>query len=135
MYNEYMIYKFRNIDTNEIVEVEMPMKDYQPYKGENGKEDFWERIYDLPQVNIGNAKTVDPFDNNRFVTKTRDMKGTYGDLLDYSNELSERRAASNGGEDPVKRKHFDNYEKRTGKKHLKDKSPTINSKNIDVDFS
>ena len=76
-----MIYKFRNIDTNEIVEVEMPMKDYQPYKGENGKEDFWERIYDLPQVNIGNAKTVDPFDNNRFVTKTRDMKGTYGDFL------------------------------------------------------
>ena len=113
----------------------MPMKDYQPYKGENGKEDFWERIYDLPQVNIGNAKTVDPFDNNRFVTKTRDMKGTYGDLLDYSNELSERRAASNGGEDPDKRKHFDNYEKRTGKKHLKDKSPTINSKNVDVDFS
>ncbi len=50
----------------------MPMKDYKPYKGQNGKEDFWERIYELPQVNIGNSKAGDPFDKNSSIdTKSR----------------------------------------------------------------
>ena len=128
-----MIYSFRNTKTNEIRDIEMPMKDYEPYKGENGDEDFWERIYDLPQVNIGNSKVVDPFDRNGFVSKTGGMKGSYGDLMDYSSELSERRAALNGGEDPIKRQHFDNYEKKTGKKHLADKK-SYESKNVRIDY-
>lgn len=129
-----MIYSFRNTKTDEIIEVEMPMKDYKPYKGENGDEDFWERIYDLPQVNIGNSKVENPFDNNAFVRKTGGMKGSYGDLLDYSSELSEKRASLNGGEDPVKRKYFDNYEKNTGKKHLKDKPKNSSSNIVSVEY-
>lgn len=128
-----MIYQFRNTKTQEIVEVSMPMKEYKHYMGENGDEDFWERIYDLPQVNIGNAK-VDPFDNNMFVDKTGKMKGKYGDLLDYSAELSEKRAEKNGGVDPIKRKHFDNYEKRVGKKHLQDRPKKIETKNATIEF-
>ena len=62
-----MIYSFRNTKTNEIKEVEMSMKDYKPYKGENGNEDFWERIYDIPQVNIGDSKAEDPFNTNSFI--------------------------------------------------------------------
>tara|TARA_A100001515_G_C4533364_1_gene197668 strand:- start:54 stop:446 length:393 start_codon:yes stop_codon:yes gene_type:complete len=130
-----MIYSFRNTKTNEIKEVEMPMKDYKPYKGENGNEDFWERIYDIPQVNIGDSKAEDPFNTNSFIDKTSRLKGSYGDIMDYSAELSEKRAALNGGEDPIKRKHFDNYEKKTGKKHLQDKPKKIETKNATIDFS
>lgn len=130
-----MVYQFRNTKTGKIKDVVMPMKDYKPYRGENDDEDFWERVYDLPQVNIGNAKVVDPFDNKAFVNKTGNMKGKYGDLLDYSSELSERRAALNGGEDPIKRKYFDEYKKKTnGKKHVKDRPKKIETKNAKIEF-
>lgn len=130
-----MVYQFRNKKTGKIKDIVMPMKDYKPYKGENGDEDFWERVYDLPQVNLGNAKVVDPFDNKAFVNKTGGMRGTYGDLYDYSSELSEKRAALAGGEDPLKRKYFDEYKKKTnGKKHVKDKPKKIETKNATIEF-
>lgn len=130
-----MIYQFRNKKTGKIIDIVMPMKDYKHYKGEDGTEDFWERVYDLPQVNIGNAKVVDPFDNKSFVDKTGKMSGKYGDLLDYSSELSEKRAALAGGEDPLKRKYFDDYKKKTnGKKHLKDIPKKIDTKNATIEF-
>ena len=87
-----MVYQFRNKKTGKIIDVVMSMKDYVHYRGKNNDEDFWERVYDLPQVNIGNTKTTDPFNNNAFIEKTGKMKGKYGDLLDYSAELSEKRA-------------------------------------------
>ena len=77
-----MVYQFRNKKTGKIIDVVMSMKDYVHYRGKNNDEDFWERVYDLPQVNIGNAKTTDPFNNNAFIEKTGKMKGKYGDLLD-----------------------------------------------------
>jgi hypothetical protein len=130
-----MVYQFRNKKNGKIVDIVMPMKDYKPYRGENGNEDFWERIYDLPQVNIGNAKVVDPFDNKAFVNKTGGMKGKYGDLLDYSSELSERRAVMAGGDDPIKRNYFNEYEKKTnGKKHVKDRPKKIENKNIKIEL-
>jgi hypothetical protein len=130
-----MVYQFRNKKTGKIKDVVMSMKDYKPYRGEDGTEDFWERIYDLPQVNIGNAKVVDPFDNKAYVNKTGNLRGTYGDLLDYSSELSERRAEKAGGEDPLKRKYFDDYKKKTGgKKHLKDRPKKIETKNATIEF-
>lgn len=130
-----MVYQFKNKKTGKIIDVVMPMKEYKHYCGENGDEDFWERVYDLPQVNIGNAKVVDPFDNKGFVNKTANMKGRYGDLLDYSSELSDRRAALNGGEDPIKRKYFDDYKKKTkGKKHIKDRPKKIETKNATIEF-
>jgi hypothetical protein len=58
-----MVYQFRNKKTGKIVDIVMSMKDYKPYRGESGNDDFWERIYDVPQVNLGDAKVVDPFDN------------------------------------------------------------------------
>lgn len=130
-----MVYQFRNKKTGKIIDIVMPMKDYKHYRGENGNEDFWERVYDLPQVNIGNAKVIDPFDSKSFVDKTGKMSGKYGDLLDYSSELSEKRAALAGGEDPLKRKYFDEYKKKTnGKKHLKDIPKKIDTKNATIEF-
>jgi hypothetical protein len=65
------------------------------------------------------------------------MKGTVGDLLDYSAELSERRAEANGGVDPIKKKALENYSKKTGgKKHTSQlgQKKTFETKDIKVDF-
>jgi hypothetical protein len=48
------------------------------------------------------------------------MKGTYGDMLDYSKELSIERE-ERLGYDPVKQEYFKKYEKEVGKKHVEDK--------------
>ena len=114
------------------------MKDYQPYKGEDGTENNWQRVYEAPQVNMGisSAKSIDPWDSSSFVKRTRDMKGSVGDLLDHASELSEKRASQSvTGEDPVKRKYFDDYSKaRNGKKHVADLKKTVENKHIRVDL-
>ena len=132
-----MFYSFVHTVTGETKEVEMPMSDYNPYKGEAGKDEGWQRVYDTPQVNIGNyvAKKVDPWDNKQFVNRTGNMKGTYGDLQDFSAQMSEQRAKESvTGEDPVKRKHFDKYEKNVGKKHVADKPKVIETKNVKIEL-
>ena len=132
-----MFYNFVHTVTGETKEVEMPMSEYKAYRGEDGTDDKWQRVYDAPQVNIGNyvAKKVDPWDNKQFVNRTGNMKGTYGDLHDYSAQMSEKRAKESvTGEDPVKRKHFDKYEKNVGKKHLDDTPKVIETKNIKVEL-
>ena len=99
-----MIYLFHNKETDEYREIKMSMKDYAPYRGENGNEDCWERVYETPQISMGRStsKTVDPYSQNEFVERTGKMKGNIGNMLDYSKELSEKRAADHGGVDPVK---------------------------------
>jgi hypothetical protein len=130
-----MIYLFYNTETDEYREVEMSMKEYAPYRGKNGNEDCWERVYDTPQISMGNstAKKVNPYSQKEFVERTGKMKGNFGDMFDYSKELSDRRAKDHGGVDPVKEKYFRNYEKKTGKKHLADKKP-YESKNVRIDY-
>jgi hypothetical protein len=128
-----MNYLFKNLKTGEEREVSMSMKDYVPYKGKTGKENHWQRIYEAPQVSLGNTKN-DPFDNKGFVEKTGKMKGSYGDLLDYSKELSDRRSEKIGKEDPLKREHFNKYEKQTGKKHLADKKKVIENHKVKIEF-
>jgi hypothetical protein len=113
-----MFYNFIHKVTGETKEVEMSMAEYKPYKGEHGQDSEWQRIYDAPQVNMGNyiAKKVDPWNKKQFIERTGKMKGTIGDLHDYSAQLSEERAKESvTGEDPVKRKHFNKYKKNTGK--------------------
>jgi hypothetical protein len=129
-----MIYQFKNKKTGQIKDVYMSMSDYKPFCGENGDEDGqWERIYYAPQLNTVGTR-IDPYNSKHFVDKTGRMKGTYGDLLDYSAELSEKRA-SKDGEDPLKRKYFEEYKKkRGGKKHLKDVPKKIETKNYKIEF-
>lgn len=132
-----MIYRFKNIETNEEIEVSMSMKDYTHYKGEDGNEDCWERIYEVPQISMGNTslKNTDHWNPSSFVNNTYNTKGNYGDLHDLSSELSEKRASeSDTGEDPLKRKYFDNYEKENKTKHVADKPKTIDMKNAKIEF-
>ena len=130
-----MIYLFYNTKTEEYREIEMSMKDYAPYRGENNDEEEWERVYDVPQISMRNSivSKTDAYSQKDFVDKTGKMKGNVGDMLDYSKELSEKRAESNGGVDPVKEKYFRNYEKKTGKRHLADKKKTYENRHVKID--
>ena len=126
------LYLFEHPETKEVVEVLQGMNDEHTYHDDEGLE--WKRLFCLPQLACEQIN-IDPWDNKAFVHKTGAMKGNYGDLLDYRSDLSAQRAQKNGGVDPVQRKHFDNYEKRTGAKHIRDKKKTIENKNIKIDLS
>ena len=133
-----MLYKFQNTKTGEIHEVEMSMKDYGPYKGPNGDDENWERVYEAPQINMGvsTAKSIDPWDNNSFVNRTKDMKGSYGEMLDHAKDLSDQRAKQSlTGEDPLKKKYLKEYsDKREGKKHVSEMKKTVENKHIRIDL-
>lgn len=107
------------------------MNDEKKYFDKNGLE--WKRVYLSSQLNT--EASIDPWDNNSFVNSTANMKGSVGDLLDKSSELSSMRAEKNGGVDPLKKEYFKNYSKeRNGVKHHMDKSKTYESKNVKIDF-
>ena len=92
----------------------------------------WQRVFLSPNASI--SSNSDPFNSNAFLDKTANMKGTVGDMMDYSAELSEKRAEKSGGIDPIRKKHFDNYEKSVGKKHLNDAPKSFENKHIKVDL-
>ena len=72
---------------------------------------------------------VDPFNPNSFIEKTGNMKGTVGDMMSLSEELSEKRAAqSKDGKDPVKEKTL---QKNIPRKEKAQNIPT-HSKNLKI---
>lgn len=125
------MYVFKNPKTGEEAEVFFHMDDEKKYIDQNGLE--WERVFLSSQLNT--ESSIDPWDNNSFVNKTANMKGTVGDLLDKSSELSSMRAEQNGGVDPLKKNYFKKYSKdRKGAKHPMDKGKKYESKNLRIDF-
>lgn len=124
------IYIYKNPDTDERIEVIQTMAEEHIYIDEFGLQ--WKRVLTVPYTSIDTKE--DAWDHNQFVEKTGKMKGTVGDVLDYSSELSAKRAESNGGEDPVKRQAFKDYEKKVGKKHVEDKKTTFETSKIRVDL-
>lgn len=122
------LYLYTNDETGEVKEVLQSMKDKHEYF-EDGVQ--WRRIFTIPTASIDTR--IDPFSANEFVRKTN-KKGTVGEVMDLSAELSEKRAEKTGSEDPVKRQLFSDYQKKVGKKHLLDKPKKIETKNIIVDL-
>ena len=120
------IYIYKNPDTKEFIEIIQTMSEEHIYVDEFGLE--WKRVFTVPHASIDTKN--DAWSHNDFIEKTGKMKGTVGDVLDYSAELSERRAQSDGKEDPVKRKAFDDYKKQTGKQHLSDRKKVIDNSRI-----
>jgi hypothetical protein len=124
------IYLYKNPKTGTVKEVVQKMNDEHTYEQDGVK---WERVFTAPNASIDTK--VDPDDKVKFIEKTGNMKGSLGDMMDYSSELSEERAkSSETGEDPVKRKHFQDYEKKVGKKHLSDKKKTIETDKVKIDL-
>ena len=127
------IYTFKRESTNQIVEIYQSMNDIHEYKGKNGDQNDWIRIYDIPQASFDTKQN--PFSQNSFLDTTKNKKGTYGDLLDYSRELSDKRASLSGGVDPIKEKYYENYSKqRRGAKHPDKIQKTFETKNVRVDL-
>lgn len=125
------LYIFQHPKTEEYTEVFFGMNDEKKYIDEDGTE--WQRVYALPQLNT--EASIDPWNNSDFVNKTANMKGTVGDLLDKSSELSAQRAEQNGGVDPLKKKYYENYSKeRGGAKHPTDKKKTVENKHFKIDL-
>jgi predicted nucleic acid-binding Zn ribbon protein len=120
------IYIYKNPDTKEFIEIIQTLSEEHIDVDEFGLE--WKRVFTVPHASIDTKN--DAWSHNDFVEKTGKMKGTVGDVLDYSAELSERRAQSDGKEDPVKRKALDDYKKQTGKQHLSDRKKVIDNSRI-----
>jgi hypothetical protein len=122
-------YIYQNPNSEEYKLVFQGINDVHEYIDDSGLK--WNRVFTTPQVSTVGA--IDPFSQNDFVNKTSQKKGSYGDLVDQSKELSAKRAEQLGY-DPVQNKYFDDYSKsRRGIKHPKDTRGN-DSKDYSVDF-
>lgn len=125
------IYVYKHPERDEYREVFQGMNDEHEYS-EDGVE--WSRVFLAPHASIDSS--IDPFNSQQYIDATHNKKGTIGDMMDLSAELSAKRAEKSGGLDPVKEKFYDNYKKeRKGAEHpnrIKEKG--YDSKNIKIDY-
>ena len=119
------LYNYIDDDDGEIYEVEQGMNDVHELFISGKK---LRRLFSIPNAAV--KTRLDPFSSKDFVEKTGGMKGSVGDMLDMSAEMSAARAEKHDGVDPVQRKHFDDYEKRVGKKHLQDRKKVIDTPHV-----
>jgi len=127
------IYLYRNDGSEETREVFQKMNDEHIYLGKEGNELGWRRVYTVPQASFDTK--VDPNDPKSFVERTASKKGTYGDMQDYSKELSHKRAEQHDGVDPVKEDFFKRYSaERKGAKHPEEQRKAINDGGMTVEW-
>jgi len=124
------IYVYKHPETDECREIFQGMNDEHVYS-EEGVE--WQRVFLSPNASIDSS--IDPFSKKQFIDATENKKGTIGDMMDMSKELSEKRAEKIGGKDPVKEKFYDNYAKeRNGAAHPNRMREGYESKNVKIDY-
>ena len=124
------MYVFESPSTGEKIEIFFAMDDVKEYIDTSGLK--WNRVLLSPQLNT--EASIDPWSNDDFVNKTSNTKGTMGDLMDRSAELSQIRADAHDGVDPVKEKYYKKYSKdRKGAKHL-DQMKKFENKDVKVDY-
>lgn len=105
------IYTFENPGTGETVDVIQAMNDAHTYVDDSGTE--YQRVYYTPNMAIDSQ--FDAFSSKDFAEKTRGKKGTIGDLISKSKELSEKRGGASN--DPVLKNFYSSYQKDNGVKH------------------
>jgi len=124
------LYTYENPDTGETVDVLQSMNEEHSYTDQNGLK--WKRVYLIPNASVDSQ--IDANSSTAFIDATKNKKGTYGDLLDKSRELSEKRAKTYGGSDPIKEKFFKDYSaNRKGAIHP-DQKKTYESKRVKVEY-
>lgn len=121
------LYSYCNPENeNEIVSIVQGMNDEHIYSVDGVK---WNRIYYVPQAAV--VTKLDPFNKNQFIEKTGNSKGSMGDLLDRSKELSQERERIMGI-DPLKEKAKKDWSaERKGKRHP---SEIEKSKKVEISF-
>lgn len=122
------IYVFENPQTGEVKEILQAMNESHSYTDSEGQK--WSRVFTSPNANFDTH--VDPHSQSDYLKATANKKGTMGDLMDYSKELSDKRASMDGT-DPLRDKFLSDYKKRTGKKHSSE-SKVYESKNVKVEY-
>lgn len=114
------IYLFKNPKTGKIVSVFQQMNEEHIHSEDGIK---YERVFTVPNAQIDSDIDVDS--SEKFIEKTGKMKGTLGEIWDYSQELSNKRAEKNGGIDPVRQKAEEKYsKKRRGMKYKNKINPS-----------
>lgn len=121
------LYLFRNPKTNKIIQVFQEMNAEHTYS-ENGI--LFERVFTVPNTAIDSE--INPDSATQFVEKTGKMKGTLGEIWDYSKELSEKRIREKG-HDPVREKAENNYSKKRKGLKYKEKINPSEIPNISLD--
>lgn len=108
------------------------MNDKHVYFDSDGLQ--WKRIFTIPNASIDSQ--IDPHSSKDFVNKTANKKGSMGDIMDYSKDLSHQRAEKNGGIDPIKENYYKDYSsKRNGAKHMDQMKDAVKkNSHINVDF-
>tara|TARA_Y100000310_G_scaffold510_1_gene760 strand:- start:1816 stop:2175 length:360 start_codon:yes stop_codon:yes gene_type:complete len=105
-------YLYKDPETGEEVSIYQGINEKHKYSAD-GKE--FERVFTVPNASIDT--NIDPMSEKDFVEKTRNKKGTLGEMWDASKEASEKRDKITG-KDPTKEEYFKNYsKKRKGMKH------------------
>lgn len=122
------IYLYEDGETGEVKEVFQGVHDAHEYS-EGGKQ--WKRIFTVPNASVSSRV---PRTKNEFMSVTSEKKGTLGNVMDLSKEMSERRAKEHGGEDPVKRKYYKDYEKQFRMKHPHDRQTKKFSSGVTVSY-
>lgn len=114
------LYLFKNPNTGKVISIFQSMNEEHTYS-ENGIK--YERVFTVPNAQIDTEFDVDS--SSKFVEKTGRMKGTLGEIWDYSQELSDKRAAKHGGIDPLRDNAEKNYsKKRRGMKYKSKVNPS-----------
>jgi hypothetical protein len=109
------LYTFEHPITGEIQDLVFGINDEKIFIDIQGVK--WNRVFSAPNVSIDS--NIDPFSKKDFINKTS-KGGTYGELMDRSKELSDKRKQKLGY-DPVQKDYFKKYsEKRSGNKHYLD---------------
>ncbi len=126
------IYIYKSPDGEKYKEVVQTMNEDHVYFDSEGLE--WKRVFTIPNASIDTQ--IDAYSEKQFREKTGSKKGTFGDIMDYSKELGQVRAESNGGIDPVKQKYYKDYsDSRNGAKHFNQiKEKGHKSKIVNVDY-
>lgn len=122
------IYLFKNPKTGKVVSVFQQMNENHTYSEDGIK---YERVFTVPNAQID--ADIDLNSSEKFVEKTGKMKGTLGEIWDYSQELSNKRAAKNGGIDPIREKAEEKYSKKRRGMKYKNKINASQMPNIQLD--
>lgn len=122
------LYLFKNPKTGTVVQVFQLMNEEHKYS-ENGIQ--YERVFTVPNAQIDTEFDVDS--SSKFVEKTGKMKGTLGEIWDYSEELSKKRACKYDGIDPLRQKAEEKYSKKRRGMKYKSKINPSEMPNIQLD--
>lgn len=105
------IYTYKHPKKEKYIEIVQGMNEVHEFFDKSGTK--WERVFDIPNYSIDSK--LDPHNPNDFVKATSSKKGTIGDILDLSKEMSEKRGGP--GKDPVLQKNYEIFKKQTGRDH------------------